>query len=134
MSDVLRPVPQPDPDSPYLAIESLVGRSEFAPQFVNCDGVEDFISPHTINELFVAGVARFQMQLIDRTRFRFLVCLERSLDSPGRTTAIAGVRDRLKEILAQKRMDNVSFEVLPVEDLSIDPRTRKFRLIFPAAA
>jgi hypothetical protein len=49
--------------------------------FVNQDGIEDFASPHTINEI---------------------------------------------ELLEQKRMSNVRFEVQVVNDIDVNPRTGKF--------
>ena len=133
MSDILRPVAEKtDPSSPYLEIESLVGRSETMPTFVNARGGEDFISPHTINEIFVAGLARFQMQLTGKDSFRFLVCLDPALDSDGRREALAGVDRRLHEILNQKGLGNVGFEVVVAEDIPVNPRTRKFQLIVQA--
>jgi hypothetical protein len=93
------------------------------------DGGEDFISPHTINEVFVAGVTRFQMHLLAAEAFRFMVCLDPSLDGEQRAAAIKAVSERLREILARKRMDNVRFEVLAVDDLPVNARTRKFQLI-----
>jgi heptaprenyl diphosphate synthase len=36
---------------------------------------------------------------------------------------------RLREILARKRMENVRFDVVPTDDLPVNPRTRKFQLI-----
>lgn len=35
----------------------------------------------------------------------------------------------LRDILDRKLMDNVRFEVVGVDGLPVDPRTRKFRLI-----
>jgi phenylacetate-coenzyme A ligase PaaK-like adenylate-forming protein len=128
MADVLRPVPSGE-HAPYLVIESLVGRNELQPKFKNRDGVEDFISPHTINEIFVAGVTRFQLQLTGDDSFRFMVCVEPKLDAAERATAVAGVEARLREILARKRLDNVRFAVVPTDDLPVNPRTRKFQLI-----
>jgi phenylacetate-CoA ligase len=134
MSDILRPVAtKTDPSSPYLEIESLVGRSEIMPRFVNTAGAEDFISPHTINEIFVAGVARFQMQLTGPDSFRFLVTLDASLDEEGRRKAALDVGRRLHEILGQKGLGNVRFEVVPVDEIPVNPRTRKFQLIVEAA-
>ena len=72
MADILRPV-ESGAHAPYLVIESLVGRNELQPKFKTRDGGEDFISPHTINEIFVAGVTRFQMQLLGADAFRFMV-------------------------------------------------------------
>jgi len=128
MSDVLRPVDS-GPHAPYLVIESLVGRNELQPVFKTRDGGEDFVSPHTINEIFVAGVTRFQMHLLGPEAFRFVVCIDSTLDAEQRAAAIKGVSERLREILARKRMDNVRFEVLAVDDLPVNPRTRKFQLI-----
>jgi phenylacetate-coenzyme A ligase PaaK-like adenylate-forming protein len=133
MADVLRPVDS-GKHAPYLVIESLVGRSELQPVFKNRDGVEDFISPHTINEVFVAGVTRFQMHLTGADTFRFMVCLDPALDAQQRAAAVDAVAERLREILARKRMDNVRFEVVPTDDLPVNPRTRKFQLILDKRA
>ena len=128
MSDILRPVDS-GTHAPYLVIESLVGRNELQPVFKTRDGGEDFVSPHTINEIFVAGVTRFQMHLLGPEAFRFMVCIDSTLDAQQRAAAVKAVSERLREILARKRMDNVRFEVLAVDDLPVNPRTRKFQLI-----
>ena len=135
MADVLRPVQQKtDPNSPYMEIESLVGRAEMMPRFTNQDGVEDFLSPHTINEIFVAGVSRFQMQLTGSASFRFAVCLDHSLTAPQKAEAVQGVERRLRELLEQKRMGNVRSTVDVVDHIPVNPRTRKFQLIVKAQA
>jgi hypothetical protein len=131
MADILRPI-ESDEHAPYRVIESLVGRNELQPVFRNRDGAEDFISPHTINEVFVAGVTRFQLQLLGAAEFRFMVCLDTELDSAARAAAVEAVAQRLREILVRKRMENVRFEVLPTDDLPVNPRTRKFQLIVDA--
>ena len=128
MADVLRPVAS-DKHAPYLVIEGLVGRNELQPTFTNREGAEDFISPHTINEIFVPGVTRFQMQLTSNTSFRFLICLDPLLDTARRQQCVAEVAARLRDILARKLMDNVMFEVVVADDLPVNPRTRKFQLI-----
>lgn len=130
MADVLRPVQRKSaPDSPYLEIESLVGRTEMMPRFINEDGMEDFLSPHTINEIFVSGVSRFQLRLGAPHSFRFLVCLDGALTIEGRRAAVEAVEMRLRELLRQKRMSNVGFAVEVVDDIPVNPRTRKFQLI-----
>jgi phenylacetate-CoA ligase len=130
MADVLRPVVRKsDPDSPYLEIESLVGRTEMMPRFLNDGGIEDFISPHTINEIFVAGVSRFQMQLTGAMSFRFAVCLDPALPAGAGTEVIRAMESRLSDILQQKKMSNVRFTVDVVDDIPVDPGTRKFQLI-----
>ncbi|HTQ99961.1 MAG TPA: hypothetical protein VMH83_08220 [Candidatus Acidoferrum sp.] len=131
MSDTLKPVAT-DKHAPYLVIENLIGRNELQPVFVNRDGARDFISPHTINEVFVTGVTRFQLHMTGDTSFRFLVCLDKTLVAEQKAAALNGVRKRLLEILAAKRLDNVQFDVVEADDLPVDPKTRKFRLIVDA--
>jgi phenylacetate-CoA ligase len=127
MSDILRPISAPG--APRIIIEGLVGRAERLPLFLNAAGEQDFISPHTINEIFVKGVTRFQMQITGPASFRFPICVEPTLDDPQRNAAVAGVKSRLAEILAQKGLGNVSFEVPIVADIPLNARTRKFQLI-----
>jgi phenylacetate-coenzyme A ligase PaaK-like adenylate-forming protein len=127
MSDILRPISAPD--APRIVIEGLVGRAERMPLFVNASGAQDFISPHTINEIFVQGVTRFQMQITGPESFRFPICVETALDEAQRSAAIARMRARLAEILAQKGLGNVAFEVPIVADIPLNERTRKFQLI-----
>ncbi len=134
MSDILRPLAQTNPASPYLVINSVIGRAEKVPVFTNRDGVDDFISPYTINGIFVPGITRFQMQVASKTKFIFKVVLDSSLDATQRAVALAGAGDRLREMLDRKLMDNVAFEVVATDDLPVNRRTRKFQLIVDAPA
>lgn len=129
MSDVIRVVPNGSSNLPYLTIESLVGRTETMPIFINEDGLTDFISPFTIIEIFVAGVQRFQMHLLGPESFSFAVCLNPMLTSAQRTTSLLEVEQRLRSILEQKRMRNVKFQVELVEELPLNAKSRKFELI-----
>jgi phenylacetate-coenzyme A ligase PaaK-like adenylate-forming protein len=132
MSDILRPVSAPGAER--IVIQNLVGRTEQMPLFVNANGGKDFISPHTINEIFVEGVTRFQMQITGPASFRFPICVEPQFDAARRAAAAAGVTARLREILQQKGLGNVTFEVPIVADIPLNERTRKFQLIVAAPA
>lgn len=127
MSDILRPVSPSG--TRRIVIQNLVGRTEQMPVFVNRGGAKDFISPHIINEIFVKGVTRFQMQITGPSSFRFPICVDAGLNAAERAAAAAGVRVRLAEILAQKGLSNVAFEVQIVADIPLNERTRKFQLI-----
>jgi phenylacetate-coenzyme A ligase PaaK-like adenylate-forming protein len=129
MSDVLRVVENDNSIAPYRLVHSLVGRTEIVPMFLNRDGSEDFISAFTIIELFIPGVSRFQMRLIDNANFEFAICPDASLDESGRKAAFDATESRLHEILAQKLMENVRFDVLIVDDLPVNEKTGKFQLI-----
>jgi phenylacetate-coenzyme A ligase PaaK-like adenylate-forming protein len=127
MSDILQQVSPPE--APHIVIRNLVGRSELLPTFQNSAGATDFLSPHTINEIFVQGVTRFQMRLTGPATFRFPVCVEPGLDEAARAAVAAAVAARLNEILAQKGLGNVTFETLIVDEIPLNTLTRKFQLI-----
>jgi phenylacetate-coenzyme A ligase PaaK-like adenylate-forming protein len=127
MSDILRVTNKSD--ERHIIIENLVGRAEQMPVFVNRAGARDFISPHIINEVFVKGVTRFQMQITGPSSFVFPICVEPGLDEEGRATALAGMKARLQSILDQKGLGNVTFEVPIVSDIPLNERTRKFQLV-----
>jgi hypothetical protein len=61
-----------------------------------------------------------------------MIVLDPALAAAERDAARAAVAARLREILARKRMDNVRFSVVAVDDLPVNPRTRKFQLIVDA--
>jgi len=132
MSDILRVVSAPD--ARHIAIQNLVGRTEQMPAFLNLAGAWDFISPHTINEIFVPGVTRFQMQITGPASFRFPICVDAALDDAARSAAARCVVARLREILQQKGLGNVSFEVAVVAEIPLNGRSRKFQLIVPQQA
>jgi phenylacetate-CoA ligase len=127
MSDILRPVSKPG-ERP-IVIHNLVGRVELMPAFNNSAGATEYLSPHTINEIFAAGVTRFQMQITGYESFRFPICVEPNLSPQGRAAAVAAIEARLKEILRQKGLDNVRFDVVVVADIPLNARTRKFQLV-----
>jgi hypothetical protein len=91
--------------------------------------MQDSISPHTINEIFIAGVTSFQMRVLSNASFRFLVCLDSMMDGTQRPAAVAAVHRRPCELPGQKLMSNVTFEVAVLKDISVDPRSRKFKLV-----
>ena len=134
MSDVIQPLYDDKSAEPYLTIKTLLGRSEIIPAFTNEDGEEDLINAITIVELFVAGITRFQMELHGKTRFLFKVCLDPNLSADQGARAVVEMRQRLNEILTKKRMANVQFDVVAVDDLPVNPKTRKFQLIVDKTA
>jgi len=133
MNDVLTLVPS-DEHAPYRAIGDVLGRVEQLATFRNRLGKVDGISPHTINEILIPHVRRFQMRLRGPESFEFAVILDPSTNSEERTEALRFAKEKLKAILREKGMDNVAFEVLPVDDIPVDLKTGKFRLIVPVPA
>jgi len=79
--------------------------------------------------LHVKNLRRFQIRLLSRSSFLFKACLEKGLGQKERDEVFWDIRLKLQEILSQKEMDNVRFDILEVDDLQADPKTGKFRLI-----
>lgn len=129
MEDALRPMPDREREFPFTKVGAIVGRMEQAPMFVNRHGSEDFISPHIINEFHAKGLRRFQLQVLSKTSFRFRVVLEPCGGEADRKDVLENIGKKLREILRQKEMENVTFEIEEVDDLRVDPKTGKFKLI-----
>ncbi len=137
LDDAVRLTGRPAPSGPYRTIEPVVGRSEGGPTFRTAEGTLETLSAHVINEIFVPGVARFQMRVADEHTFRFLVCLDPGAGGssgagagPG-SRAVALTRARLQAILEEKGLGNVRFTVEVTGELPVDPASGKVRLIVP---
>jgi phenylacetate-coenzyme A ligase PaaK-like adenylate-forming protein len=130
MDDVLAP-PPPDAGSngPYRIVGDVVGRKEHAAVFVNEAGERDSISPHVLGELYVEGLSKFQFRLTGDRSFRFVAQPEADAE-PDEVARRA--RARLKELLSEKRMSNIAFEVEISSSVPMDPKTGKFRLVVQA--
>jgi phenylacetate-CoA ligase len=129
MNDVLLRESDSSGRYPFSKIRDLVGRAEDAAIFVNREGVEDFIHPSLIAELIVPGLKSWQIQLIDESSFVFNARFEASRDAQARQAIRRQIRDQVRAILDEKRMDNVDFEIEEVDRLEIDPVSGKTRMI-----
>jgi phenylacetate-CoA ligase len=133
MDDVLVPVPGAPGSWPFRRIQEVVGRTEQALTFLNRHGVEDFIHPIVIVELIIEGLKAWQIVLLGKTSFRFRAQFEEGL-TEAETGAVEGrIHQRVREILLEKEMGNVVFEIEPVARLEVDPHSGKFRLVERAA-
>jgi len=132
MDDVLRPAARQGLYGPYLIVETLVGRAEHAPEFVNARGERDTIHPIVLAEFYVRHLSAFQVRLNGADSFRFLAQLEAGLDEPARAAVEREIAARLRALLDEKGMQNVRFTIERVNELPPAPETGKFRLIVPA--
>jgi phenylacetate-CoA ligase len=129
MEDVLQPMTDAEWPRPYTRINNLIGRMEQALVFTNRHGSEDFISPIIIIEFHVKNLRRFQIRLLSRSAFLFRASLEKGLRQKEREEVFRDIRMKLHEILSQKEMDNVTFDIVEVDALQVDSKTGKFKLI-----
>ena len=127
MDDVLLPLDGHAPRWPaYRMIGEVAGRREYAPAFLNEAGQLDTIHAIVFVEFYVPSLQAFQIVIHDATSFTFLAVIR---DDRARSKAIADICDRLNDLLATKRMRNVTYKVEVVEHLPVDGLTGKFQLI-----
>jgi phenylacetate-CoA ligase len=131
MSDILQLQPVSASRGPYRKIGGIVGRGTSIAKFVNLHGEEDFISAMML-DYYLPGVNRFQMRPTSRISFDFLVRLEQGQTLAQEVATAESARQWLREILDQKKMQNVHFNVRIVDDIPIDAKTGKFQLIASA--
>ena len=133
MEDILQPIEDTDNLYPFTKIKEVVGRSEYIPYFLNSTGGEDFISPHIINEFFVKNLQRFQMQVVDKSSFVFKAIIDPSIGEAERARTLEKIEEGLKSILSEKGLSAVHFKIEEVDDLPVDKKTGKFKLILAPA-
>jgi phenylacetate-CoA ligase len=129
MDDVLIPQKEALGRCPLTKIRDLVGRSEDSAVFLNQDGVQDFIHPSLIGELLVPGLRSWQIQIVDRTSFVFFARFEANLGPDEKQAIRREIREQLRAILAEKRMQNVDFQIEEIDRLKLDPASGKTRMI-----
>lgn len=127
MDDVLLPLEGHAARWPaYRMIREVVGRREYAPSFLNEAGQLDTMHPIVFVEFFVHGLEAFQIIVHNATSFTFLAVIRKDR---ARSEIIADIRDRLDDLLAIKRMQNVAYKVEITDHLPVDKLTGKFQLI-----
>jgi phenylacetate-CoA ligase len=112
----------------FTFIKNIVGRTEMTPYFVNQKGVEDFISFHIINEIYVKGISKFQMVVTSLNSFILQVNYQ-NISKEQKLESSKNLTEKIIQILTQKNMLNVKFEILEKDSLWVDPKTGKFKLI-----
>jgi putative adenylate-forming enzyme len=129
MEDVLIPVHEDDRILPFTKIQEAIGRREYTIVLTNKYGSDDFINPHAIYQYFIRDLRRFQIQLIDKQSFIFRALLNKSINEIQKNKVLREIKSKMHSVLSAKDMENVSFEIEESEDLPVDPRTGKFRLV-----
>lgn len=119
---------------PFLRVREVVGRYEDALVFTNRFGQREFIHPIVIVELMVPGLRSWQIQLIDSTSFVFRARFEPDLGETEKRLAHTRIREKMQSILAEKDMQNVTFDVEERDEIPVDPQTGKFRLVVRPAS
>jgi len=110
---------------PFTLVDNIVGRSEAMLWLENNEGKMDFIHPIVIVEFYVNGLEKFQIVVKDKKSFEFLAVIT----DADKEQVVNKIRETLDKILLEKNFTNVRYHVKFVDDLSVDPKTGKFKLI-----
>ena len=120
----------PADSSPLRTITRFVGRSTDRLSFVDNEGCPRELESMTLLGLPTPEVTQYQLVYESETSFRLLIRLDTNLEQTATSRAVADVRKWLRQLLAEVRLDqSVSYQVQPVNEIPIDQRTGKARLI-----
>lgn len=111
---------------PYTHVDRIVGRSEEIMWFRNAKGEWDFLHPLFIDDLEVPGVTKYQFLQTGETRFTVSIVAEKGT-SPEQLRE--ETKKQVASFLARKDLQNVEFDVEVVDELKVDEKTGKSRLV-----
>ena len=110
---------------PFTLVEDIIGRVEFVIWFENNEGEMDFIHPLVFTDFYVKGLDKLQIAIKSKTSFEF-----RAVITSNNTEEIKkNIAKKLDTLLSEKKFTNVKYEIKIVDNLSVDKKTGKFKLI-----
>ncbi len=118
----------PDDRYPFTRAEGLLGRCEDLLWFENGAGEREFLHPLAVEGFCIEGLLDYQFRQTGNASFTLLA---ETAKNAARETIRDGVQKQLGEILAEKGLDYVNFEIGFTDHIAPDPLTGKKRLIVP---
>lgn len=110
---------------PFTLVEDIVGRAEFVIWFENNEGKMDFIHPLIFTDFYVKGLDKLQIAIKSKTSFVFRAVIT----SKNKEEIKKNIAEKLDKLLYEKKFTNVKFQIKIVDNLSMDKKTGKFKLI-----
>lgn len=110
---------------PFTLVGNIVGRTEALVWLENNEGKMDFIHPIVIAEFYVKGLDKLQIVVKDKKSFDFLAVIP----DKDKERVVKKIKEELDRILLEKNFIDVQYQVKVVDNLSVDPKTGKFKLI-----
>lgn len=116
---------------PYRVISSRMGRSEAPMMFENDEGQRETINPLALVGLTLkfAGVSRYQFEITGPRSFAFHYRLTDEAAAGEKAAVRESARDVLADMLKQKAMSRVAFEMVETQRPIIDAGTGKAGLV-----
>jgi phenylacetate-CoA ligase len=116
-----------DCGSPFPVIESFDGRQEELLWFTPRNGIPEFIHPTCFIDFSAPDLIKLQVVQTSNDHFDLLV----QLSAPAEQ-CLPAIRSGVMDILSQKKLQGrVSFTLRPVDHISNDLVTGKYRMILP---
>jgi len=111
--------------SPFTLIDNIVGRAEFVIWFENGSGQMDFIHPLVFTDFYVKGLDKHQLVINDKKSFEFWAVIT----DKDKNKVVNEIKKKLDILLSSKNFVDVKYDVKIVDDIKIDNKTGKFKLI-----
>lgn len=127
MGDVLTPVSEKN-TYPTI-VKNLISRSEITVNFINSTGELENFTSFITRRFYVEGIKKFQMQVTSNISFIFRVCYDKHLTDSEKKEVLSDLEKKLKNLLKEKNLENLTYDIQEVEDIPVDRKTRKFNTI-----
>jgi phenylacetate-CoA ligase len=110
---------------PFTLIDDVVGRDEATIWLENDQGTMDFIHPLIMADFYVKGLDKLQIVLNDKKSFDLKIVIK-DIDEK---TVLEETKNKMDAILAEKNFNNVKYIIKIVQNIPIDKKTGKFKLV-----
>lgn len=110
---------------PFTLIDDVVGRDEATIWLENKGGNLDFIHPLVMTDFYVKGLDKLQVILKDKKLFNLKIVIK----DRDKKTVIKEVKIKLDALLAEKNFNDVKYKIIVVENIPVDKKTCKFKLV-----
>jgi len=110
---------------PFTLIGNIIGRAEKILWFENNEGKMDFVHPFVFVVFYIDGLDRYQIVQKDKTSFDFLAVIKHK----DKEKVKEEIRVNLDKLLTVKKFSNVRYSIKVIDDIPIDKRSGKYKLI-----
>lgn len=122
IGDIVSPA-RCDKRYPFSKLGNISGRSEDIIWFANAHGRKEFLHPLSVEGLCIEGLIDYQFVVTSSTHF------EIHIQTAGNKNVTEELELYLRRILASNGLENVNFDIKPVNTIGADKQTGKKRLI-----
>ena len=129
MNDVLTPKNDLNQTLPYTLLENMLAREEYIPYFINAKGEQDYLHPIPLIGIYVENLHRYQFVIHGPESFSIKVIYSSGISVEEKQTAKQNLTVQMDEILAHKNFSNLKYEIAEVDNLPVDPKTGKFKIV-----